>query len=508
MAEISPVYFPLARAAKRCGFVVFEPDVDGVMRRMRLFVQYDGRVLPQLACAVGLDELGWQPAGVERKRFPQPAVFRRWAAPAFVQVDADGRVLVPWLPQRNWTQQFGPHVPIDALWQIYDRRLSVQHNDELVADVLGQLLAAGDLVGASAVCRRSEAAFAAAVRIAAGALSRRCGRRAAERDMAGGVSERCGRRARCGLRGVAGRSGPRCGFARDVRDAGVQKYLDALRTLEQAFAANDGYHAEIEATLGRLRPRIEGRLCMVGYTATSLADMTPIPTHHRAPGVMAHANLLNGLLTGRTVSLGARVAERRCCAACLVGTLAALASVPSRAAPAVLVGCCSRGRVALGAGGWRSTCWTYWMARDAGDRGSVGGELRRGAALPLLVPRTRVAAIAHGAEPVHLGDAGPQDGRGRRAVPPGRDARGHRDVHRPGELHVDFRADRGRTDAARAQRFAGPVQRRDAAPRGDDQQVHRRRHLRVLEPGDLPAAGPRPAGVRDGGRSADGAAAS
>lgn len=55
---ISPVYFPHARAAKRCGFVVFKPDTDGVMRRMRLLVEHKGRVLPQLAFAVAFDSLG------------------------------------------------------------------------------------------------------------------------------------------------------------------------------------------------------------------------------------------------------------------------------------------------------------------------------------------------------------------------------------------------------------------------------------------------------------------
>jgi adenylate cyclase len=74
-----------------------------------------------------------------------------------------------------------------------------------------------------------------------------------------------------------------------------------LQTLQRAMAANDAYRFEIDDALHRLRERIAGRLCLVGYTASSLADMVPIPTHERAPGVLAHANLLNGLLTGRSV---------------------------------------------------------------------------------------------------------------------------------------------------------------------------------------------------------------
>ncbi len=62
--------------------------------------------------------------------------------------------------------------------------------------------------------------------------------------------------------------------------------------------------ALVDATAGltaRLRAILDGRICLIGYTATSLADTKPIPTSENAPGVMAHANLLNGLLTGRLV---------------------------------------------------------------------------------------------------------------------------------------------------------------------------------------------------------------
>jgi adenylate cyclase len=294
VAELTPVYFEHARAAKRCGFVVFEPDPDGVMRRMRLFIEHEGRVLPQLACALALDELGWRPAGTQRLlsdiRFQLFTDGGRWAVP----IDRQGRILVPWLPRRDWTKQFGAHVPVDALWQVYDRRLAVQHNDELIADVLGVLVAAGRLPDHAQYADdlkqllrlRSELRLARYGDDAA--MVRQDEQWIAEYDKLRAEGEA---RLRAALPGALAQA----------NGGENSDYVEALHTLARALAANKGFRAEIENTVARLRPRIKNHLCLVGYTATALADMTPIPTSTRAPGVMAHANVLNGFLTGRSV---------------------------------------------------------------------------------------------------------------------------------------------------------------------------------------------------------------
>ena len=81
--------------------------------------------------------------------------------------------------------------------------------------------------------------------------------------------------------------------------------FDQFNRLEELSAAHAAaiprLRDEVERTLAWLRPRIENKICLIGYTATALADMTPIPTNPRAPGVITHANLLSGLLLGRGV---------------------------------------------------------------------------------------------------------------------------------------------------------------------------------------------------------------
>jgi adenylate cyclase len=68
--------------------------------------------------------------------------------------------------------------------------------------------------------------------------------------------------------------------------------LAALDEANEALAAKEG------RWLDKLRSRIEGKICFVGYTATAVADMVTTPPFGRLPGVMVHSNLYNNFMTG------------------------------------------------------------------------------------------------------------------------------------------------------------------------------------------------------------------
>jgi len=299
---VSPVYFQHASAAKRCGFVVFEPDNDGVMRRCRLLVQHDGHVLPQLAFAVAFDQLGLRPEDVRAE--PGRLILRTHdrSSPLVIQLDGRGRALLPWVPQRDWTRQFGEHVPAAAAWQVFDRRTKIADNRALLLAQLGTLLGQGRLAERRQYHEDLEARVKLDEKLR---LARYGDDRSAARDCASWIADydKLLAEAEPALRTDVTREVarlqalPESGQTDDARTQ-----LEALREIERACSANHGHQAEIDATLSRLRRRMAGKTGLLGYTATALADMTPIPTHPRAPGVMAHANLLNGLLTGHTVS--------------------------------------------------------------------------------------------------------------------------------------------------------------------------------------------------------------
>ena len=296
---VSPVYYLHARVARRCGFVVFDPDSDGIMRRTPLMVQHGGRVLPQLAFAVAFDALGLEVVEAERGRL----VLRRadGGEALEIQLDERGRVLVPWVSRRDWSQQFGKHVSIAAAWEVFDRRQKVLSNYVELLTLLGRLVEAGMLPAGGQYCED----VSTRLRLEdARRLARYAGDRA-EAERQAGLIAQCDEfvtEAAGALRAeVEAAVQALVAIPADERDDAQVERLRVLQKVGRTLAAHDEYAEEIETTLNRLRGHVAGKIGAIGYTATALADMTPIPTHPRAPGVVAHANLLSGLLSGRMV---------------------------------------------------------------------------------------------------------------------------------------------------------------------------------------------------------------
>lgn len=357
---INAVYFLQARAARRCGFVVFEPDPDGVMRRTRLLVQHEGRVVPQLALAVAFDALGLTADDVRAE--PGRLILQRpdGSGRIKIQLDAEGRTLVPWVGERDWTHQFGEHVPIGVVWQIHDRRQSITHNRELVLELLTgsqnqqhfveQRPYADDLKERLELDRKMREARYRGDRAAAQHYATLVPQY--DKLLAEGEEK---------LRRELARERERVAALPETeRNEAVRKYAGDLHGLTRALTANDDYKSEIEATLKQLRERVAGKVGLIGYTATALADMTPIPTHKRAPGVISHANLLNGLLSGRMVYWAPAALNAALTLA--LGLLATSVGVrrPPRMA-AMLLAAAAIAYVALA--GWLSFyAWRYWIA--------------------------------------------------------------------------------------------------------------------------------------------------
>jgi adenylate cyclase len=361
---LTPVYFQHARAAARCGFVVFEPDPDGIMRRTPLLVRHEDVVLPQLAMAVAFDELRLRPADVQARPGRLTLRSPRLSRPLTIQLDDRGRALVPWVPRRQWTEQFGPQVPMGAVWQIYDRRLKTRQNQELIRDTLSALLEAEDgepwRTYHADLSRRLE--LDGELRLARYRDDAEAARQVSDwirqyDDLLG--ADEPALRAALEERPVA--AGLRAGRATpDTEVRRYSRYAASLDTLRRAFAANDAYREEIDDLLTRLRERVAGKIGLIGYTATALADMTPIPTSARAPGVIAHANLLSGLLTGQTVCWTPGWLNALLTLA--VGGLATLVSVRRRPrSAAAIAAIIAVAYVALAAWlGFR--VWTCWIA--------------------------------------------------------------------------------------------------------------------------------------------------
>lgn len=291
--SITPTYYKIAASAYSSGFVVFEPDNDKVVRRQSVFVRYRDLVIPQLAVRAAIDHFRVQPH--ELHAAPLRFSIRQSAHALDVQLDANGRMIIPWVAGDDYTSQFD-HLPADALWQAYDRRQKWAQNQHVIRETWRSVLdASGEHSPDYAETLNS--AYEADDRFIRLVSSPGFDPREPDRKL---DEFHAAALHRLRTRRSALATQPYHSVESDLDR--IDQWLAALDGLAPYHAANRALEREIDDIGRRIRPKIEHRFCFLGYTATALADMTPTPTHKRVPGVMAHANVLNGFLTGRTVS--------------------------------------------------------------------------------------------------------------------------------------------------------------------------------------------------------------
>lgn len=299
--SIEPVYFQLARHTRRCGFVVFHSDSDGVVRRMSLLA-WDGRnVFPQLALAVAADVLNLTPADIRAE--PGRLILNREAqSPLVIQIDSHAQTIIPVAPPvdapgLSASRDGFRRVPADALWQVYDRRRQIAANERLILAALRDAAHESNLPAAADVAELAGAIVSRSAQLRQLRLS--------------GADELVADQEAQLMRLQAQLADAESRLRREVEAAresdsqdneAIALLREELSGIEEARRINRGLQAEVSATLDRLQPAVEGRICLLGYTATALADMKPMATSPSAPGVMAHAYMLNGLLTNQLVT--------------------------------------------------------------------------------------------------------------------------------------------------------------------------------------------------------------
>jgi len=300
---VVPVQVHHARVARRTGFVNFRPDVDGVIRRQNLFVRTDAAVFPQLALALACDRLGVAPGDI---RVEEGAlVLQPPGRDAIrIQLDADGRAQVPWVPSVSGHTAYA-RVGAAELSTIAELRRLIAYNERVMRTALGAMVARSELAAEYAQLdqRRGEAAQ----RRDAARLS---GDRAAAADAQRAFDEADAQLAEHEARFVDGVTDSyRRYFEQGETPEDPEIYdrvgfvMEVLSDLMPYSLRNEEMTRTIEERMARLRELLGGKVCLLGYTATSLADAVPIPTISRAPGMLAHADFLNGVLSNRLVRL-------------------------------------------------------------------------------------------------------------------------------------------------------------------------------------------------------------
>lgn len=306
--ELTPPLFSFAASARGAGFVVFRPDEDGKLRHLPPLVEYEGRLLRQLAFAELCDDWGIREGDLSIGADGFLSIAGRGRRPAMrVQLDSEGRMLVNWTRGRsNWADTF-QHVPVAEILEVCDMRRRLRENEATRQTWLAKAIR---LV-------KEETAFAGYRREVEQYLAERRRLRRAElqglaaapdtvrlREQVEQHRQRIEADQNAAIeliretwQQLKGESASDPAMAAEYRRfAEAHGILDGV--CRTASATNAELERRVQAQLAVLRPLLAGRTCLIGYTATAVADMVDTPVYARMPGVMVHSNVYNTFVQG------------------------------------------------------------------------------------------------------------------------------------------------------------------------------------------------------------------
>ena len=305
------VIWPMDRvveAAKGVGFVSYDrTQARTVVRELPLLANVEGKMLRQLGFAAACDLLGVLPSsiGYTQGKLTWPGDTETEAYP----LSTDRRALINWhrpvTPQR-WQECFA-HVPVTRLMEIALNREAMEENRQRLELERAEMIAH---------CFRDTPTryeeYAALLRERnelRGQL-----RRAVTVNQQTAV-ERALARVNQVLDTFEQEANEWLAYAwgqwANVEPDNDKQRAERLRfeSWQHKFIQGEASRAvdEINAALKQrndtlragLHDRIKDKLCIVGYTATAVADMIPTPICDALPGSLVHANVANMILQGR-----------------------------------------------------------------------------------------------------------------------------------------------------------------------------------------------------------------
>lgn len=295
---IGPVHFPLAEKSARPGFVNFSPSTaDGVMRKETLFEQYGDALTSQLAFTVGWDMLQIRSdavtviGGDNEKRL---IIEQASDAELKIQLDERGRAMVPWVPITRVPLTPDRFIPASLFVDIREKENAIAANNAALRASAATLLslpsfeANSELQAAHQETINTKEAFSAAKTATDRKTyyNARATHESAHNQLAATTTNALNKSLETAT----------------LNENDAAAYAGERDYVAELARANDSLRSDIATLREQLRIKLDGKICLIGYTATALADMKPTPVSGSMPGVRAHLNMINGMLTGRMVS--------------------------------------------------------------------------------------------------------------------------------------------------------------------------------------------------------------
>ena len=320
------VIWPMDRvveAARGVGFVSYDrTQARTVVRELPLLAEVQGKMLRQLGFVAACDLLGVFPSslGYTKGKLTWPGNTETGDYP----LSAEGRALINWhtpaTPQR-WQECFA-HIPVARLMELALSREAMAENQQRLELERAEMVErcfrdTPTRYGEYAALLRERNQLRSELRRATYSTKQQAIERAILR-----VGEALSR--------IDKEAGEWLAYAwkqwEQVEPANARQQTERLQfeTWQRKFLQGEGQRAidEINAALNtrnetlraELHDQVKDKVCIVGYTATAVADMIPTPVCDALPGSLVHANVANMVLQNRSIA--------RVPAACNVGLIA------------------------------------------------------------------------------------------------------------------------------------------------------------------------------------------
>jgi len=352
---------PLVLFAQRCyrsGFVTFEPDADGVVRRIPLLGYGDGKLYPQFALSLASSELASRHGGSAEITASAGAVTIALAdgTRRKIPIDEEGFMLINW-PQRGTGDKHPLHISTAAVGSIHLQKQRMRKNRDLIrhyqlawAKAVGhdmlRLFEKADslyLRRIEAQRKRLYALLYEPADVPPPLEELRKQEQQVERDLNLMLSE----------------------IYEDFYLRGAPEEIKQLttrtrKTISRLLRENERIEAEIVTQLNRLKAIVDGKICIIGSTATGAADFVPTPVYKRTPGVVVHSNIFNTIVSGAFVRKAGPGYNLLAIilAGLIVSLLAATRPVMLQAGPAMII---LAGAYTIGNSMLLFARWSVWL---------------------------------------------------------------------------------------------------------------------------------------------------
>lgn len=325
IGQITPPLVTIAEACYGSGFVTFDPDVDGVVRRIPLLAGDGQDIYPQFALALAADQLGRGHGGAGEISANARSVTISFADGyrRRIPVDGDGQMLINW--SADGRGGAGQHISAGSVGAIWSLSQSIKRNRNRARLLLFALLELKRHWPSDQDAERYYALAALDAKLSETHKKRIAAELAAMRAMLfdpGNVPPAPKALADSERQTEAEMDKLCLTFARDLgRPAYLAVFLakptgthdradqqrydtDAARArfllgqIQLARDSNDAIRRSLSRQIDQLRRLVGGKLCLVGSVATGAADFVPTPIDKRMPGAWVHANILNTIFNG------------------------------------------------------------------------------------------------------------------------------------------------------------------------------------------------------------------